>query len=181
MKFWKQLDRKTIYLSDWIEITLDKLELPDGRIIENFELMHYPHSTVGVVAVNEKGGILLVRAYRYLHESFDWEVPGGVCETDEHHVDAVRRELMEETGYSCEIVSPLLRFYPHKATCDEEYYVFCAEGLKQESGEFQKTEIKEIGWFTTDQVMAMIESDEINDSLSIVALQHYIIHKTQKA
>jgi ADP-ribose pyrophosphatase len=137
--------------------------------------MHYPHCSVGVVAVNEKGEILLVRAYRYINESFDWEIPGGLCEIDEHHVDATRRELMEETGYSCELLTLLLKFFPHKATCTQEYYIYLAEGLKRETEAYQTEEISEIGWRKPEQVLKMIETGEINDSMSIVALQQYML------
>jgi ADP-ribose pyrophosphatase len=180
LKFWKQLDRKTIYHSDWLDVTIDKLELPDGRIIDNFELMHYPHSAAGVVAINEKKEILLVRAYRYINESFDWEIPGGVVERDEHHVEAVRRELLEETGYSCDMISLLLKFYPHKATCDQKFYVYYAEGLKKQTDEFQKEEVSEIGFFSMDKALKMIDSGEINDSMSIVAIQHYLIDEMKE-
>lgn len=175
MKFWKQLDRKTIYHSDWLDVTVDKVELPDGKIIENFELMHYPHSAVGVVAVNENKEILLVRAYRYLEETFDWEIPGGVVELDEHHVEGVRRELLEETGHQCDFVTLLLKFYPHKATCNQIFYVYYAEGLKKATDDFMTAEIKEIAFFNRDQVFKMIDSGEINDGMSIVALQHYLL------
>ena len=93
MTYWKQLSRKPVYKSDWLMLTVDKVELPNGKIIDNFELLHYPHTAVGVVALNEKGDILLVRAYRYLRESFSWEIPGGVVEPEENMIEACRREL----------------------------------------------------------------------------------------
>jgi len=178
MTFWKQLDRKTIYTSNWLEVTIDKLELPDGKIIENFELMHYQHDTVGIVAADSDGKILLVRAYRYLHESFDWEIPGGLVEPDENHVEAAKRELTEETGYEASIFTPLINFYPHKATCDQMFYIFRAEDLK-EVGDFQKVEVSEVGLFTEDEIWSMIEKGEINEGMSLVALQRYFHLKGQ--
>jgi 8-oxo-dGTP pyrophosphatase MutT (NUDIX family) len=177
MTYWKQLDRKTIYHSDWLSVTLDKIELPDGTVIENFELMRYPHDAVGVIAIDNEGKILLVRAYRYLHESYDWEIPGGVVELNETHVEAVRRELMEETGYSADIITPKISYFPHKATCDQEYFIYLAEGLECECQEFQKTEITEIKFFTPDEVKAMIDEGKINDGMSLVALQRYFLKR----
>jgi len=175
MTFWKRLERKTLYSSDWIEITLDKIELPDNRVIDNFELMHYPHTAAGVVAVNKEGEILLVRAYRYLHESFDWEIPGGVIEVDEKIIDGVKRELLEETGYAAEHWTPLIKFYPHKATCNQMYHIYIAEGLTKKTDDFMKVEISEMKFHTIDEIRRMVRDGEINDSLSLVALQKYII------
>ena len=175
MAYWKQLERKTLYHSDWVSFTVDKVELPCGKIIDNFELMHYPHCAVGIVAVNDKGEILLVRAYRYLRETFDWEIPGGVVEQGENHVDAARRELLEETGYSANIFTPKLNFYPHKATCDQMYYLYRAEELARENAEPQKDEITEVAFHSPEAVKAMIDHGLINDGMSLVALQRYFL------
>lgn len=124
MTYWKQLGRKVQYKSDWLTLMLDKVELPDGRVIDNFELMHYPHTAVGIVPVNDAGEILLVRAYRYLHESFQWEVPGGVVEPEENLMLACKRELEEETGFAAGLLTPLMTFFPHKATCDQKFHIY---------------------------------------------------------
>jgi ADP-ribose pyrophosphatase len=177
MTYWKRIERQTLYHSDWLTVTLDKIELPDGIVFENFELMHYPHDSVGIVAVNNEGEILLVRAYRYLHESFDWEIPGGVVEADENHVKAARRELMEETGHIADVLTPLGSFYPHKATCDQKYFLYLAEGLEQKSPDIHMAEITESGFFSIEAVQKLIDDGEINDGLSLVALQRYFLKK----
>ncbi len=177
MTYWKRLDRKVHYSSDWLSMTLDKIELPDGRTIENFELMHFPHESVGLVALNEVGDILLVRAYRYLHESFQWEIPGGLVEKEEHPMDACRRELQEETGYTVGILTPLLSFYPHKATCDQKYHLYLGENLEKTGSDVQKVEITEVAFHSPGAVRQMIDSGEIDDGLSLVALHRYLLMK----
>jgi ADP-ribose pyrophosphatase len=175
MTYWKQLARKAIYKSDWLSVTLDQVELPDGRVIDNFELMHYPHTAVGIVPVNEKGEILLVRAYRYLEESFQWEVPGGVVEPEENLLIACRRELEEETGYTSGLLTPMLTFYPHKATCDQKFHIYLAQDITKVSDSFQLEEITEIGFHSLDAIKKMIDNAEIDDGMTLVAMQRYML------
>lgn len=55
-----------------------------------------------VVAIvqNEKGQLLLAHSKT---DSHDWGFPGGKVETDELMSLAIARELLEETGYKCEM------------------------------------------------------------------------------
>jgi ADP-ribose pyrophosphatase len=175
MTYWKQLGTKVAYKSDWLVVNLDKVELPDGKVIDNFETMHYPHTAVGIIAINEKEEVLLVRAYRYLHETFNWEVPGGVVEPDENIMDACRRELEEESGYTASMLTPILSFYPHKATCDQVFHLYLAEMLTKMDHDFQREEVTEVGFFSLDALRKMIDKNEIDDGMSLVALQRYVL------
>ena len=175
VSYWKRLERNLKYTSDWLSLTVDKLELPDGRIIENFELLHFPHEAVGVVAVNDIGDLLLVRAYRYLYESFKWEIPGGVVERGESALEAARRELTEETGFCAGILTPMLVFYPHKATCDQKYHLYLAEELKKAPTEEDKVEVSEKDFHSPATVKRMIDSGEIDDGMSLLALHRYFL------
>jgi ADP-ribose pyrophosphatase len=178
MTYWKQLSRKPIYTSGWLTVTVDKLELPDGKIIDNFELMHFPHKAVGIVAVNEKNEILLVRAYRYLRESFNWEIPGGVVEPEENLLEACRRELEEETGYTAGMITPIISFYPHKATCDQIFHIYLGENLSKTEHDFQRDEITEIGFHSLEAIHKMIDTEEIDDGMTIVAMLRYMLRVT---
>jgi len=175
MTYWKQLSRKVLYKSEWLSVTLDKVELPDARVIDNFELIHYPKTAVGIVAINDAREILLVRAYRYLHESFQWEIPGGVVEPEENLMETCRRELEEETGYTSGLLTPMLTFFPHKATCDQKFHLYLAQNLTKTTGEFQKEEVTEVGFHKLDVVKKMMDTGDINDGMSLVALQRYMI------
>ncbi len=75
-------------LGDWI--------LP-SRSYPNF-----PIPGVGVVVFGEKG-VLLVRRTKEPGIGL-WSVPGGAIEVGETQLDAVHREVREETGVDCEVV-----------------------------------------------------------------------------
>jgi len=63
---------------------------------------NFPIPGVGVVVFGEKG-VLLVRRVKEPGIGL-WSVPGGAVEVGETQVDAVHREVKEETGVNCEVV-----------------------------------------------------------------------------
>lgn len=63
--------------------------------------MNGPELCVGGVAVRD-GSILLIRRGTPPGEGL-WSVPGGRVQRGETLVEAVRRELREETGLDCEV------------------------------------------------------------------------------
>lgn len=61
------------------------------------------HVTVGAIAVNEKGQVLLVKRGPGVPRPNTYSVPGGFFDRDETTADAVLRELQEETGLTGKI------------------------------------------------------------------------------
>lgn len=73
----KKLDRKIIYESDLISLYCDKVQMPDGNIIESFHKIHYPFKSVSIVIINENDEILMIESRRYSTNSIEWEIPAG--------------------------------------------------------------------------------------------------------
>jgi ADP-ribose pyrophosphatase YjhB (NUDIX family) len=53
--------------------------------------------------VERDGALLLVKRAEHLSEGGKWGLPGGFLDRDERLVDAVLRELREETGWTGEV------------------------------------------------------------------------------
>jgi phosphoglycolate phosphatase len=74
------------------------LEQDDLRLkpeTERFEEIHPPLATVGALIFNEAGEVLMIRTHKW---SNLWGIPGGKIKWGEPSVDALRREIKEETG-----------------------------------------------------------------------------------
>lgn len=66
---------------------------------------NYPEATVGALIINSNGEILLAKSSKWNNR---FTVPGGHIELGERAEDAIRREVMEETGLEVDSVELLL-------------------------------------------------------------------------
>ena len=94
---WTLLGSTYIHKGPWATLRADKCEMPDGRIVDEYYVLEYPN-WVNAVALTEDGKVLMVRQYRHAAGVVSLEIPGGVIDGDEQPEDAMRRELLEETG-----------------------------------------------------------------------------------
>jgi phosphoglycolate phosphatase len=56
---------------------------------------HPPIATVGALIFNAKGEVLMIQTHKWSHK---WGIPGGKIKPKEKSEDALRREIIEETG-----------------------------------------------------------------------------------
>ncbi len=56
---------------------------------------HPPVPTVGALIFNTQGEVLMIQTHKWSHR---WGIPGGKIKTNEPSLDALRREVKEETG-----------------------------------------------------------------------------------
>jgi ADP-ribose pyrophosphatase YjhB (NUDIX family) len=110
-------------------------------------------TTVGALVVDEEGRLLLVRRARDPNGG-TWDVPGGFLNEDEHPLDALRRELLEETGLAVEpadFVDVRLDRYgtgEDAATTLNLYWTARVTGGRAEAGD----DAAELRWFPRDEL-----------------------------
>lgn len=106
------------------------------------------HVTVGALAYNNKGEVLLVKRSSKYSRPNTWTVPGGFMERDKTITECVLKELKEETGMVGEL-GPLFHIndYPDRPNEDRQNVDFIYL-VKIESGSFSHDdEITNIQWF----------------------------------
>jgi len=127
---WKTLSSSYIHKGPWATLRADKCEMPDGRIVDEYYVLEYPN-WVNAVAITEDNKVLMVTQYRHAANIVSLEIPGGVIDGDEKPVDAMRRELLEETGYQFDDFELLCTVYANPSTANNHTYCYLAKGGKK--------------------------------------------------
>jgi 8-oxo-dGTP diphosphatase len=113
-------------------------------------LVLYENPAPTVSAVVERDGRVLLTRRGIEPRRGMWDTPGGFVETGEDPVEALRRELLEETGLAVEVVD-FLGIYPDRygdgAPTLNVFYAARVIGGGQ--GE-PRDDVTEIGWFEPD-------------------------------
>lgn len=170
MQKWEVLESKYLLKSPYGNVRQDVCRLGNGRIIDDLVITEYGE-WVNVVALTKNGEVIFVRQYRHGYGDFAVEVPGGSVGEGEPPVEAIVRELKEETGYiSDEKPVPLGRFATNPALANNWISTFLLRnGYKASDQQLDDTEDIEVFLVPFDEVARMILRGEITQSFTVAA------------
>lgn len=165
----KRLSREIIHQSNWVNLYIDKVQFPNGHIIEKFYLLDFDWSAVITLPENAAGDLLFVRVYRYTTDSLGWELPAGRIETGEDIVDAAQREVLEETGYLGNNWKHIYSYTPLSGLANQVFNVVHCN-ITERIDNFDRSEVVAIRWFTKEEIRKMIEDKTITEGFTLTAL-----------
>lgn len=171
--FPKRLDSHIIYESDWLTLYADRVKLPNGEILPVWHRIHMPHASVAAVLFDHEGRILLIRSKRYSTGRLEWEIPAGRVETGETPEEAVRRECMEETGFTLRSLTFLASQNPDNGLSDLTIHLFAAKVQEKTRG-FDANEVEDMRWVTRKKALSMLRRNEISCGTTMLALLYAI-------
>lgn len=176
---WKSLCSEYIIKRPWLTARRDKIELPDGRIIPEFYVLEYPE-WVNVIAITTDGRFVMERQYRYAADSTNYEIPCGVMEQGETPLEAAIRELKEETGYGGGQWRELMCISANPTSMTNMTHCFVATGVQKVSDQhLDATEELEVHLLSRDEVLALLQNNEMIQSLMIAPLLRFFMEAAE--
>lgn len=174
IKKWKILSSRYLIERPWLTARRDTVELPDGRINDEYYVLEYP-TWVNVIARRRDGMFVMVRQYRHGIGEVLTELCAGVVEKGEEPEAAARRELLEETGYGNGKWTLLTVVSPNPGSQNNCSYSFLAEDVEEITSEqhLDETEDLDIVIMSRDELYSMLVNDEIRQSLMAAPLWKY--------
>ena len=183
---WKTLSSKIVYESKWMRFYEDQIIHPD----DTKGMYSYLNAIPGIIVIAEKDGkLLMINEYKYPIKQWIWNfITGGYHEGEDHLIRA-KQELIEETGYNAKNWKYLGKFYFAPSIETTYNHCYLATGFDQEEGKEELGEgdeaIREMKWFTTDEILKMINSGVIVSGLVLgilmpVSYTHLDVYKRQQ-
>jgi ADP-ribose pyrophosphatase len=128
---WKSLGRQVLLAAPpWFEVIREQVELPSGRVLDDFYRIVLPDFAL-VVPLTPEGRIVLVRGYKHGLGRVNLSPPAGQIEAGEGPLAAARRELLEETGYASDDWESLGRFVVDGNRQCGTMHLFVARGARR--------------------------------------------------
>lgn len=167
---WQKLSSRYLVKEKWATLRVDTCKLQNGTVKDDYYVLEYP-DWANAIALTKENKIVMVRQYRHAADIISLEVPGGVIEEGEDPELGVRRELLEETGYSfdsCELIATL---YPNPATSTNRTFTYLLTGgVKTQEQHLDEHEILNVEEYSIADVKKLLADNKIDQSLHAAAL-----------
>ncbi len=151
---------KTEFATPWFSIEGVDSELSPGG---PYYRLTCPDS-VTVLALTTDRKIILVRQYRLAIESWSLELPAGYVDDKEKIDTAMRREMLEETGFSCGQLHALGPINIVPSRVHNTVYTYVATDCHREPTQTPELEIVLVD---EPEFQAMIRDGRYNESAGI--------------
>lgn len=173
---WQHVSSKYIHREKWFNLRADKVLKGNGEPMEPYYVFEFS-DWVNVLPVTKEGKVVLVKQYRYGLGTWSIEVPGGIMDPHETNpLEAAKRELLEETGYSCGQIEEVAVVAANPATQNNRLYCYLATDCElTHEQSFDDNEEIELILVSVEELKEMLRKNEIIQSLHVNSILYALM------
>ena len=171
MRQWKTLQSTYLVQHPIVNLRQDTCKLPNGRVIDDYYVVE-EHDVVLVFALTESNKLVLVEQYKHGVGELCLEIPGGYLDSaTEDPLEAMRRELAEETGYTADKMELVATFINQPTRCTNRTYLYAATNVQRTTEpHLDPNEDITIHLLDMPTVFEYIQTGQINVALSVAGI-----------
>ncbi len=163
----KTLKKEYIYKGKILNLRKDQILLPNGETALR-EIVE--HTGGSAIYCEMDGKILLVKQFRYPYKKVIYEIPAGKINLGEDPKETAIRELEEEGGIKAKKITKIFEVYPTPGYTEEIIHLYRADDIEKTSMHLDDDEFLTGEWIDKNTVIQMINSGEIKDAKTIIAV-----------
>ena len=174
---WKTIKSEILFNDLWFKVRKDTCVTENGKIIDPYYVYEFP-TWVTAFALTKDGKVIMEKQYRHGLQEIAWEIPGGcVDDSDASLDDAVKRELLEETGYEFDEFIYLGTTCANPSTNNNLMHMYLAKGGEKISDQsLDPNEEIDVQLFSIEAVKQMWLENKFNQAMHYTCITQAFLH-----
>jgi 8-oxo-dGTP pyrophosphatase MutT (NUDIX family) len=179
---WEKLDSEQIANYRIFKMRRDVCRSPRTGEEHSFFVLESP-DWVNVVALTPEYQVVMIHQFRHGTAEITLEIPGGMVDAHETDpTDAIRRELLEETGYAADEIIHIGTVQPNPAFLTNQCHTYLARNARwQQAPQFDGAEDIAVELIPIEEIAGLIGNGRITHALVVAAFYHYENYKRCEA
>jgi ADP-ribose pyrophosphatase len=173
MKKWKTIKEEFVlqgHVFKYWKIHRKSQDSAKEAVFDKFECSDW----VNIIAIDKDQNFVMVRQYRHGIDEICVEIAGGAVDKGEDPMDAAKRELAEETGYTSEKWHYLGVVNPNPPLMGNKCFTYLAlDAEKTTVQNLDPLEEIDVEIYSKDEIAGLIDSDQINHALVLVGFYYF--------
>ena len=166
---WSYSRAETVFENKWLRLRRYHAIAPTG-VAAQYTILSPKSIAVGVLPVDEDGGVHLVGQARFSTGGWSWEMPEGGGDWALTPEATAHRELAEESGLQAGRLLQVLHLHTSNSLLDEVAYCFLALDLSPAAGQKDDVELFERRRTPFREVLAEIGRGDITDAITVATV-----------
>lgn len=142
---WQHIDTRVLFKHPRFTILEEDVILPSGQATKWWGFAD-SLDTVCAICIDDKQRVLVSYQYNPVPRRTVSEFPGGTIHPNESRIDALRRELVEETGLYAHKAIEIGSFLVNNRRSSAQCYVYYVSETESESPDWDDEEIIQTEW-----------------------------------
>lgn len=166
---------KVLINDKWLKVIREDVIFPNNVTLKNFLTVERPDYSA-VIPLLDRNRLILVEQYRHGPESLVLNLPMGVIPAGEEPIKTAQRELIEETGYYSQKLSPIGVFANAPSFLRLQGYLFLGEQLiRKKMSTPDPQEETRVVTLSLQEAADKITKGEITDMTTVIGIYYALL------